>query len=71
MNLIDPGTVGELGDLISELETDPEAFVDRVSFPADDEFPPALEAFFASVARPETRARLLAVMQKDCNSGRT
>jgi enoyl-CoA hydratase/carnithine racemase len=40
------------------------AFVDPASLPPDAEFPAALEAFFASVARPETRARALALAAK-------
>ena len=37
------------------------AFVDEASLPPDEVFPPALLAFYASVARPETRARSLAL----------
>jgi len=33
-------------------------FVDEVSLPPDSLFPPALDAFFVSTARPETRARM-------------
>jgi enoyl-CoA hydratase/carnithine racemase len=40
------------------------AFVDRVSLPADSEFPPALAAYYTSVARPETRARSSALAAK-------
>jgi enoyl-CoA hydratase/carnithine racemase len=37
------------------------AFVDAVTLPADEELPPALSAFFASAARPSTRARVAAL----------
>jgi enoyl-CoA hydratase/carnithine racemase len=36
---------------------DTKGFVDQASLPPDAEFPPALQAYYASVARPETRAR--------------
>jgi enoyl-CoA hydratase/carnithine racemase len=37
------------------------AFVDATTLPADEELPPALDAFFASSARPATQARLAAL----------
>ena len=40
------------------------AFIDRDTLPDDAEFPPALKAFFASAARPESRARSKALMQR-------
>ena len=40
------------------------AFVDRDTLPEDSEFPPALKAFFTSAARPETRARSKALMER-------
>jgi enoyl-CoA hydratase/carnithine racemase len=40
------------------------AFVDQVSLPPDSEFPPALKAFFDSVAQPETRQRSVALLQR-------
>jgi len=40
------------------------AFVDQASLPPDSELPPALMAFYASVARPETRARSAALAAK-------
>jgi enoyl-CoA hydratase/carnithine racemase len=39
------------------------AFVDQATLPADDVFPAGLEAFFLSVARPETRARSISLVQ--------
>jgi enoyl-CoA hydratase/carnithine racemase len=43
---------------------DTKAFVNDASLPADSVFPPALQAFYASVARPETRARSVALAAK-------
>ncbi len=40
------------------------AFIDRDTLPDDAEFPPALKAFFTSAARPETRARSNALMER-------
>ena len=40
------------------------ALVDQASLPPDTAFPPALDAFYRSVARPQTRARLAALMEK-------
>jgi len=37
--------------------TEAKRLVDAASLPADAAFPPALERFFESVARPETKAR--------------
>lgn len=39
-------------------------FLDDVSLPDDSVFPPALEQFFQSVGRPETRARTQRLLQK-------
>jgi enoyl-CoA hydratase/carnithine racemase len=39
------------------------AFVDQATLPVDDVFLAALEAFFLSVARPETQARSISLMQ--------
>jgi enoyl-CoA hydratase/carnithine racemase len=39
-------------------------FVDQLSLPDDTVFPPALQAFFQSVARPETRARTIGLVQR-------
>jgi len=44
------------------------AFVDAASLPPDSDFPPALAAFYASVARPETRARSAALAAKGLQS---
>jgi hypothetical protein len=38
-------------------------FVDELSLPDDAVFPRALESFFKSVARPETRARTIALVE--------
>lgn len=38
-------------------------FVDQVSLPADSVFPPALDEFFRSVARPSTRARTARLLE--------
>jgi len=38
-------------------------FVDQASLPPDSVFPPALETFYASVARAETRARSAALVE--------
>ncbi|MDM0022298.1 enoyl-CoA hydratase/isomerase family protein [Variovorax saccharolyticus] len=43
-------------------------FVDQASLPPDSDFPPALQAFYASVARPETRARSAALAAKGLQS---
>jgi len=43
---------------------DTKAFVNDASLPPDSVFPPALQAFYASVARPETRARSAALAAK-------
>ena len=40
------------------------AFIDRDTLPDDAAFPPALQAFFTSAARPESRARSKALMQR-------
>jgi enoyl-CoA hydratase/carnithine racemase len=40
---------------------DTKSFVNEVSLPPDNVFPPALQAFYASVARPQTRARSAAL----------
>jgi enoyl-CoA hydratase/carnithine racemase len=39
------------------------AFADQASLPPDADFPPALDAFFKSVARPETRQRVVTLMK--------
>ena len=39
-------------------------FIDRDTLPDDAEFPPALKAFCTSAARPETRARSKALMER-------
>lgn len=41
---------------------DTKGFVDQASLPPDADFPPALQAYYASVARPETRARAEALV---------
>lgn len=40
------------------------AFVDQLSLPDDALFPPALDAFFVSTARPETRARMARLLER-------
>jgi enoyl-CoA hydratase/carnithine racemase len=43
--------------------TEAKRFVDEVSLPDDALFPPALEAFFRSVARPATKARTARLLE--------
>jgi len=38
--------------------------VDRYTLPSDDEFPPAMDAFFKTVTKPETAARATALIDK-------
>ena len=40
------------------------AFVDHITLPDDTEFPPAVKAFFESSARPQTRARSMALRKQ-------
>jgi enoyl-CoA hydratase/carnithine racemase len=40
------------------------SFVDQVSLPDDAVFPPALDAFYVSMARPETHARLAHLVER-------
>jgi enoyl-CoA hydratase/carnithine racemase len=44
--------------------TETKALVDKASLPPDSVFPPGLEAFYRTFARPESRARLAALLQK-------
>lgn len=47
------------------------AFVDRATLPPDSDFVLALKAYYASVARPETRARAAALAPRACRRTRT
>lgn len=43
---------------------DTKGFVNQASLPPDGELPPALDAYYASVARPQTRERAMALAAK-------
>lgn len=43
-------------------------FVDQLSLPDDSVFPPALDEFFVSTARPETRARMAHIIERGLQS---
>ena len=43
-------------------------FVDEASLPADGMFPPAIDAFFQSTARPGTRARVAKLLERGLQS---
>jgi enoyl-CoA hydratase/carnithine racemase len=77
INLIDYVMIGELGELLAEVErneepavlvfnsADPDYFlahydiaaVNEASLPADEGFPPQMDAFWKAVARPALQAR--------------
>jgi enoyl-CoA hydratase/carnithine racemase len=44
------------------------AFVDEATLPADHVFPPALDAFYRSVARPSAQARIASLMRQGLQS---
>lgn len=52
-----------LADFDKEAIRDAKRFIDEASLPEDNLFPPALDQFFVSAARPTTKARMIRLLQ--------
>ncbi|ASP98435.1 enoyl-CoA hydratase/isomerase family protein [Sinorhizobium meliloti] len=52
-----------VADFDKEAIRDAKRFIDEASLPDDNLFPPALDQFFVSAARPKTKARMMRLLQ--------